>query len=134
MEYSLMKSVWVLAILCLGLVSANAMGQQQSHGSLIGSPPPQYRPTVSPYLNLLNQGANEDGTFRSYAVYQTLVRPQLAQRETDLSSQAGMARPSQGFPRVPAQANVPFATRPNRTGHGAGFMSFSHYYTYPQVR
>lgn len=77
------------------------------------------RPPVSPYLNLLRNDA------RAFPNYQTLVRPQIEQRNLTLQ---------QGFELQQMQQEMQYGsylgpqTQLPPTGNPAGFMIFSHFY------
>ena len=85
------------------------------------------RPTVSPYLNLVRR----DG-FGGVTNYQTLVRPQLEQREFARQQQAQILRVEQ---QVAAQRQRSFAPVPTQraartfsTGHPTQFQNTGNYY------
>ena len=109
------RLLFPLAILCLGCLPVNVLGQQYV-GTYLGPQQLHNRPTVSPYVNLLNQGANDDGTLRSYAVYQTFVRPQLEQRESDAASKMAAPRANQASTAFPCRRKFPFPWWVNALG------------------
>jgi hypothetical protein len=122
----------------LVVVGSMALGQssntRRSINSYIGRGNAQSsilnRPTVSPYLRLLqNQGNPTNGLGSSTAVYQTQVRPQLERRQQSAQQQQQMQRMQSQLNQVRQQF-----TQPNSglmtTGHPTRFMSYSHYY-YP---
>src|SRR5262245_40330257 len=91
----------------------------------------QQSPTVSPYLNLTQRGAN--GT----QAYQTLVRPLLNQQQQNIQTQrqinnltaqqqnlaqAGLTHPARGV-----------SSQIRGTGHIAGFMITGSYFSRPQT-
>jgi len=89
---------------------------------------PNNRPTVSPYLRLLNNNGNaNNGLGASNAVYQTQVRPALERRQ----NQAQQQQQIQGIQRDLSRLRNQF-TRPSSgfmaTGHQTRFMTYSHYY------
>ena len=86
------------------------------------------RPTVSPYLRLLqNNGNPQSGLGGVQPVYQTQVRPMLQRREQQRQQQAQIQQIQQNLGQLRQQF-----TQPNRgfmqTGHPTRFMSYSHYY------
>lgn len=90
------------------------------------------RPTVSPYLHLANQPTNVDGTPRYGGIYQTLVRPQLEQREFTIDQEREIARIQSNMLQLQNQLHGQISTGVRPTGHQSRFMSFSHFY--PQVK
>jgi len=87
------------------------------------------RPTVSPYMNLQQQGFNP---FQTQNIYQTMVQPQLAQQQQQieqLSQRRQMQRLQnqvQQIGRDTASRQIDESIRP--TGHRATYMNYSHYY------
>lgn len=117
-----------LAAAAMSILDSEACLAQVAYSpySMIG--PRQYlnRPTVSPYLNLAFYGANAQG-INPAPTYQTIVRPQLEQREQAMMQQrqydilqreVNQIRAAQFSPR-----NGQFAT-----GNQSRFNSHSHYY------
>jgi len=80
------------------------------------------RPTVSPYLNLL-QGPNQFGVISPN--YQTLVRPQLEARE--IAQQQGQAI-SNLQQQVRRAQGTGGSAASGRTGHETRRLYYSHYY------
>lgn len=80
------------------------------------------RPSVSPYLNLLNN--NPTGTATPY---QSLVRPQLEQQRVNQQQQQTIQGLQQHL-RSQARANVGGAGIERGTGHQSVFMNYLHYY------
>ena len=81
------------------------------------------RPTVSPYLNLLNQ--NSAGTSNYY----TLVRPQIQAREEILRQQAQINQIQRQVQRgQPGGVPVRGSQEIRGTGHETAFMNYLHYY------
>jgi hypothetical protein len=81
------------------------------------------RPTVSPYLNLLNQ--NTSGTSNYY----TLVRPQIQAREEILRQQAQINQIQRQVQRgQPGGVPVRGSQEIRGTGHETAFMNYLHYY------
>jgi hypothetical protein len=83
------------------------------------------RPTVSPYLNLLNN--NQFGI----STYQTTVRPQIEEREAIQRNAASLQALQQQFQQ--GQQALPYSGRGggrygSSTGHPTRFMNYSHYY------
>lgn len=84
------------------------------------SSPTQNRPTVSPYLNLLQ--TNQFGISQ----YHSLVRPQLEARD---ASQRNSAQISQLQSQVQSfQANANRSRAGGRSGHVTSQLYYSHYY------
>ena len=84
------------------------------------------RPTVSPYLNLLRR----DG-IAGITNYQTLVRPQLEQREFALIQQAEINRLDQQISVQQRSLEVVQQQRAQRvfsTGHTTRFMNLQQFY------
>ena len=84
------------------------------------------RPTVSPYLNLVRR----DG-FGGVTNYQTLVRPQLEQREFARIQQAEISRVRQQLAvqqRSIESVQQQRAQRVFSTGHPTRFMNLQQYY------
>jgi hypothetical protein len=87
------------------------------------------RPTVSPYLNLLGSNGLATGPAR----YQTLVRPQLEARQTEMRNTARFSSLQQDIQRVStavggigmqqSQQQYPFVT-----GHPSVYLNGSHFY------
>lgn len=82
-------------------------------------------PTVSPYLNLLNNNNQLNGVPN----YQSLVRPLLDQ-------QSAIQRQGNSLQRLQQQVNTQGAagTSGHATGHTTFFMHYSHFYPAPRSR
>jgi hypothetical protein len=82
------------------------------------------RPTVSPYLNLFRNG-------NSAAMnYQTLVRPQINQENTNQQERTAVQRLQRQLGDVSQTVYGAAAARSMRTtGHRTVFLDYSHYYT-----
>jgi hypothetical protein len=83
-------------------------------------------PTVSPYLNLLQNNNQLNGIPN----YQSLVRPLLDQ-------QSAIQRQGNSLQRLQQQVNTQGAsggTGQRATGHHTSFMYYSHFYTPPRQR
>ncbi|WP_146567690.1 hypothetical protein [Posidoniimonas corsicana] len=82
-------------------------------------------PTVSPYLNLFQEGLSDD-----FDTYNTLVRPQLRQQQFNqtlqLETQA-IDRKVRSYAAQPA-FNPQGSQQQSPTGHPTGFMYYSHFY------
>ena len=86
------------------------------------------RPTVSPYLRLLQgNGQAQSGFANVQPIYQTQVRPELERRQNARVQAAQI----QGIQRDLSRLRQQY-TQPNQgymqTGHPTRFMSYSHYY------
>ncbi len=86
------------------------------------------RPTVSPYLRLLNSNSTNTGFGSVQPTYQTMVRPQLEAREEQRMQQAQIQRIQTQLNDVRAsnhQQNSGYMA----TGHPTRFGYYSHYYS-----
>jgi hypothetical protein len=87
------------------------------------------RPTVSPYMNLQQQGFNP---FQNQNIYQTMVQPQVQQQQQQieqLSQRRQMSKLQnqvQQIGRDTSSRQLDESIRP--TGHRATYMNYSHYY------
>ena len=86
------------------------------------------RPTVSPYLRLLNGNGTPNTTFGgANAIYQTQVRPAIERRQQSQQQQSQIQSIQSNLGQLRQQFS-----RPNQgfmqTGHATRFMSYSHYY------
>jgi hypothetical protein len=87
------------------------------------------RPTVSPYLNLQQQGLNP---MQAQNVYQTMIQPQIQQQQQQieqLSQRRQMSRLQnqvQQIGRDTTGRQIDESIRP--TGHRATYLNYSHYY------
>ena len=85
------------------------------------------RPTVSPYLNLLQP--NQFGI----TPYHTLVRPQLEAREALQQQGSNIQRLQQQVRAQPAYGRGARGRVGGlQTGHETRFMNYSHYYNMPR--
>ncbi len=114
----------VIALSLVVLVAGSAQAQYKS------KPRPfdgggSKRPSVSPYMNLLNNNiANNIATN-----YQSLVRPQLEQQNFNAKSSSAIRSLQRGAGS--AQRNLSSSEgnqKMRRTGHHAERDSYSHYY------
>ncbi len=88
----------------------------------------QDRPTVSPYLNLIGSQQDQMRGATARPVYQTLVRPQLEQRQANKAAQRNQVQMQRQLSDLrqsyqQSQSNVFGAT-----GHPTRFMIYSQYY------
>ena len=81
------------------------------------------RPTVSPYLNLLNNNS------LGVPNYQTMVRPQIDQRDALVRQGASLQQLQQQFRDSSQNARQYQPGGVSRTGHGARYLNYSHYYS-----
>ncbi len=89
----------------------------------------QNRPTVSPYLTLaLNGSQTSTGSGANVSTYQTLVRPQLEQREQALYQQRQYQQLQQQVQNLRNDFEVKLEKNGIATGHPTRFMTHSHYY------
>jgi hypothetical protein len=87
------------------------------------------RPTVSPYLQLQQQGMNP---LQNQNIYQTMVQPQVQQQQQQIQ----MLQQQRQLNRVQGQVKqiqqssqarqIDETIRP--TGHASTYMNYSHYY------
>ena len=117
-----------LAIGALMAVAFTATAQAQGPGSK----PFQdiyRRPTVSPYLQLQQQGMNP---LQNQNIYQTMVQPQIQQQQQQIEmlNQRRQLGKVQGQVRQIQQSSqarqIDETIRP--TGHASTYMNYSHYY------
>jgi hypothetical protein len=122
----------VMAIGAVAAASAGTALAQQGPGNLPFSTIYR-RPTVSPYIQLQQQGMNP---LQNQNVYQTLVQPQLQQQQQQIAQlqqarqMTRMQNQVQQIQRDTSARQVDESIRP--TGHRATFQNFSHFY--PQQR
>ena len=123
-----MRTARMLALACT-ITAATLAGEARAQGS--SSYLNTYsRPTVSPYLNLLN--TNQFGI----SSYQTLVRPQLEEREAIQRNASTIQGLQQQFQQAQSQGQgIPnYGGGRGRyggggtTGHPTQTMFYSHYY------
>jgi acetyl-CoA carboxylase carboxyltransferase component len=127
-----MRALLVAAIGCGAAGVAMAQQGQRGQGSLPFSSTYR-RPTVSPYMQMAQQGLNP---MQGQGAYQTLVQPQLQQQQQQIE-QLQQARQLnkiqnqvQQIQRDTSARQVDESIRP--TGHRATFQNLSHFY--PQTR
>ncbi len=127
-----MRALLVAAITCGAAGVATAQQGQRGQGTLPFSSIYR-RPTVSPYIQLQQQGMNP---LQNQNVYQTLVQPQLQQQQQQIEQlqQARRLNTIQGrveqIQRDTSARQIDESIRP--TGHRATFQNLSHFY--PQAR
>lgn len=83
------------------------------------------RPTVSPYLNLLQGGANS----LNLPQYQTLVRPFLDQQSINERNQFDTQSLKRQVNTLQGQVNRATIGPGRATGHPTRYMNYSHYYS-----
>ena len=87
------------------------------------------RPTVSPYMQLQQQGMNP---LQNQNVYQTMVQPQMQQQQQQITQlqqtrQLGkLQNQVQQIQRDTSGRQIDESIRP--TGHRATYMNYSHFY------
>ena len=122
----------VMAIGAVAAASAGTALAQQGQGNLPFSSVYR-RPTVSPYIQLQQQGMNP---LQNQNVYQTMVQPQLQQQQQQITQlqqarqMTKMQNQVQQIQRDTSARQVDESIRP--TGHRATFQNLSHFY--PQQR
>jgi hypothetical protein len=127
-----MRVLLVAAIGCGTAGVAMAQQGQRGQGTLPFSSIYR-RPTVSPYIQMSQQGLNP---MQGQSAYQTLVQPQLQlqQQQIEQLQQAHRLNTIQGrvekIQRDTSERQIDESIRP--TGHRATFQNLSHFY--PQTR
>jgi len=122
----------VLAIGCAAAGTAGTALAQQGQGNLPFSSIYR-RPTVSPYMQMAQQGLNP---MQGQSAYHTLVQPQLQQQQQQLTQlqqgrqMAKLQNQVQQIQRDTSSRQLDESIRP--TGHRATFQNMSHFY--PQQR
>jgi len=110
-----------LFVACILPALANAQTFQTPR--MVRKPQPILRPTVSPYLNLIQ---DENALDQALPVYQTLVRPFVEQRRLN------QYQANQVFQLQQQVANNASRTRYGEqlreTGHATSYQSHSHYF------
>ena len=125
MQHAMLRIALFFAASILTFASAHSAHAQVNNQSYVNN----YilrRPTVSPYLNLLRR----DG-FSGITNYQTLVRPQIEQREFALIQQAELSRIQQQVSVQEHSLDIVQQQRAQRvfsTGHTTQFMNLQRYY------
>ena len=117
--------LFVVAALALLTAPGSAFGQYNG-GLYTGRSDNPNGPTVSPYLNLLNNNNQLNGM----PTYQSLVRPLLDQ-------QSAIQRQGNSLQRLQQQVNTPGgggSGAGRSTGHSTSFMYYSHFYPAPRHR
>lgn len=134
---------WGLALLCC--LGGAATCQAQNPNSFLGAgqfyKPSQYSyrnsvrgiiqssPTVSPYLTLALSGAQvQTGVGAPISTYQTLVRPQLDQREQALIQERQYRNLQQQVQNLRSDFELNLQRNSVATGHPTRFMTHSHFY------
>ena len=88
------------------------------------------KPTVSPYLNLFQNGRN--GQFnRALPNYQALVRPQLQQQQINQTQQQLLQEQNSTLQQLQGTVQILQQQKTGQqvvTGHGSSFMNTSRYY------
>lgn len=114
------------SLLTIALCAPEAARAQGGINSFRGHSDNPNGPTVSPYLNLLNNNNQLNGVPN----YQSLVRPLVDQQDA-------IRRQGNSLQRLQSQVNSTYNAPPTTgglrgTGHASYFMNFSHFY--PQAR
>ncbi|MGI9178196.1 MAG: hypothetical protein ACR2IT_10115 [Pirellulales bacterium] len=108
--------------------SAGAAAGGQAGGSLPFSSTYR-RPTVSPYMQLQQQGYNP---LQSQNIYQTMVQPQVQQQQQQIEQisqrrqMSALQNQVQQIGRDTSGRQIDESIRP--TGHRATYMNYSHFY------
>ena len=129
------RAVIRAVVMVIGGVAAASAGTalaQQGQGNLPFSQIYR-RPTVSPYMQMSQQGLNP---MQGQSAYQMLVQPQLQQQQQQIMQlqqarqMTKMQNQVRQIQRDTTSRQVDESIRP--TGHRATFQNFSHFY--PQQR
>ncbi len=118
-----------LKLLATGGIVVLACSSLVAYGQAPANPRPISRPSVSPYLNLLNGGAGNEGLN-----YYNFVRPQQQYQKTaaQFSRNLGNLRSSVGklekSAQLPAQAAPITTGRMGPTGHATNYGSSGGYF------
>jgi hypothetical protein len=121
---ALRATVFAVSTICLLSATRPADAQVSNHAFVQNYLLRQ--PAVSPYLNLVRRDS-----FGGVANYQTLVRPQLEQREFALIQEAELSRLNQELSVQQRTLNTIGQQRAQRvfsTGHRTRFMNLEGYY------
>ena len=125
------RAVMRAMVMAIGAVAAASAGTalaQQGQGNLPFSQIYR-RPTVSPYIQLQQQGMNP---LQNQNVYQTMVQPQLQQQQQQIMQlqqarqMTRMQNQVQQIQRDTSARQLDESIRP--TGHRATFQNLSHFY------
>jgi len=124
-----MKTRLILLVVgILGFGGSSALAQLDPGGQLYYDSI-YNRPTVSPYLNLLNPGAAAN----SVPNYFTLVKPQLEQRAALTQQRADISRLNRQVSAGPRRSQRQ-QSQIRSTGHATQFMYYGPYYRQMQRR
>jgi hypothetical protein len=117
-----MKKLLLLALFSAGFAGLASRAEAQTNYR--GSSDNTNGPTVSPYLNLLQN--NSVGNITNY---QSLVKPLIEQN-------SAINRQGNSINRLQQQVNSPSSagTSGRGTGHTTFFMNYGHFYPAPQSR
>ena len=119
-------AVAAMATLAAGNAQAQGPGQRPFENTY-------RRPTVSPYLQLQQQGMNP---LQNQNVYQTMVQPQMEQQQQQIEQlnqrrkMGQMQNQVTQIQRDTSARQIDPLIRP--TGHASTYLNYSHYY--PQRR
>ena len=133
-ELPVVVRAMVMAIGAVAAASAGTALAQQGQGNLPFSTVYR-RPTVSPYMQMSQQGLNP---MQGQSAYQLLVQPQLQQQQQQIMQlqqarqMTRMQNQVQQIQRDTSARQVDESIRP--TGHRATFQNFSHFYPPPRQR
>lgn len=131
------RAVMRAMVMAIGAVAAASAGTalaQQGQGNLPFSQIYR-RPTVSPYMQMSQQGLNP---MQGQSAYQLLVQPQLQQQQQQIMQlqqarqMTRMQNQVQQIQRDTSARQLDESIRP--TGHRATFQNFSHFYPQPRQR
>ena len=130
-----MRAVMRAMVMAIGAVAAASAGTalaQQGQNNLPFSTIYR-RPTVSPYIQMSQQGLNP---MQGQSAYQTLVQPQLQQQQQQIMQlqqarqMTKMQNQVQQIQRDTSARQLDESIRP--TGHRATFQNMSHFYPQPR--
>lgn len=120
-----MKRIYLplMTMFVASLFSSLASAQNFQTARTVRKPQPTRRPTVSPYLNLIQ---DENALDQALPVYQTLVRPFVEQRRLN------QYQANQVFQLQQQVANnatrTKYGEQLRETGHATSYQNHSHYF------
>ena len=113
----------LLTVIVLGIGYGSPRWAAAQYGGYRGYSSSPNGPTVSPYLNLLQNNSGVPN-------YQTLVRPQFEARNAIVQQQQSLQQLQDEFQsrRRPSRGGLGSGTNSRSTGHPTHFSEYSHYY------
>lgn len=119
------RMFWIFALSGVSVVSLSVTASAQTYGSarVMRKPIPTARPSVSPYINLIQF---EQAGDESLPVYQTLVRPFVDQRRLNQYQANQVFQLQQQVARNATRARSGEQLR--ETGHITTYQNHSHFF------